>query len=474
MKKHSKFIDQALTSGSIVVAFLSARYNVSYHRGVFEIYSWYKEAHSSLAASNWDFAAAMKSVIPAPEAGQEIVFSEPSLRSLFAKSGTNSTFYTSLEFQTIELTATPLALNRHGRTVAAVLRGGILESGTIVLLPQMPNFNEVIVDFLTEFLAPLSPKLFPFDEKLHWTHLPEYEVHKIIALENELREVTRKFEQESARLTEAISQSRAENQPWYTLLSGTGRELVLAVIEALTAIGFTDVRDCDLEPEDPRNLREDIQIFDRSPVIVVDVKGVAGRPEDVECSQASKHARLRRREWNRTDVNDLTIINSQRTLPPAHRNPEAFSENQLVVAEENSNTLMTAIDLAILWRNSVRLNWPSEAVKELFYQPGRLRPVPTHYHYVGRVIRVWPQKGTFGINPQIEIRSGMRMAVRRGLDYFEFEAESLMIQYNGVMSAGAGTDCGIKIANITLIKEGDEIYYVENLSQLPPEVNPAQ
>src|SRR5690606_33742325 len=84
-----------------------------------------------------------------------------------------------------------------------------------------------------------------------------------------------------------------------------------------------------------KSRREDLQITDRSPTLIVDIKGIGGYPGDEDALQASKHASIRMKEWKRTDVNGLSIINHQRHLPPLEReNQMPFRQELLHAAEE--------------------------------------------------------------------------------------------------------------------------------------------
>src|SRR5262249_7467850 len=126
-----------------------------------------------------------------------------------------------------------------------------------------------------------------------------------------------------------IETLRNINADWYTLLRGSGDELVQAVIRSLRSLGFKSVLDIDEEEKKKGNdngLREDIQIHDRRPILVVDVKGINGKPDDDESRQAEKHATMRMREWKTHDVQPLTIINHERHLPPHDRDQQAYRD----------------------------------------------------------------------------------------------------------------------------------------------------
>jgi hypothetical protein len=178
----------------------------------------------------------------------------------------------------------------------------------------------------------------------------------------------------------------------HDLIRGTDKTLVQAVKQVFANLGFQDVRDVDEEMEeagDAASLREDLQIHDQSPVLVVDVKGIGGRPADDDALQAQKHASIRAHEWNDPAVRGLTIINHERHLPPLVReNRMPFREEILKAAERLRLGLMTAWDLYRLARSAAKNGWKPEQVKPIFYRTGHIGVVPEHYQFLGTVVKV--------------------------------------------------------------------------------------
>jgi hypothetical protein len=244
---------------------------------------------------------------------------------------------------------------------------------------------------------------------------------------------------------------------------------VQAVIKSLKRLGFEKVVDVDAEAErqgDPGERREDIQVHDRSPVLVIDVKGVQGRPDDDESMQAHKHALMRMREWARTDVQALTIINHQRHLPPRERDQKAYRDQIIENAKQLHCGLMTAWDLFRLLRNAEKLDWPPEVVLPVFYRVGRIEPIPEHYQEIGRIIKVW--KNAFGIRPVMAISVGTRLAVELGDAFLEFNVESLQISNKPVETCPPGSDCGVQLCNCSeKVREGARVYLVANVKCNP-------
>jgi hypothetical protein len=288
-----------------------------------------------------------------------------------------------------------------------------------------------------------NPTLFPFHEAQRWIHRPEYEVPKIHELEESIDKVQAETDHRIEQIRAEIEQVRTANQDWYTLLNGTGDELVAAVIRSLRRLGFEKVKDVDAEAREQgkgQDLREDIQIHDKTPVLIVDVKGVQGHPEDAEATQSVKHALIRSREFQ-GNVQPLTIINHQRNIPPHDRDRMAYRQDIIDNAVQTGLGLMTTWDLFRLLRNKEKLGWTAKDVIPIFYRTGRIEPVPEHYHLIGTVAHVW--KEAFGFIPTAKVSVGSTLAVETGDLFEEVVVGSLRIDKQQAAFADIGSNCGV-------------------------------
>ena len=192
-----------------------------------------------------------------------------------------------------------------------------------------------------------------------------------------------------------------------------------------------------------KSRREDLQIDDQSPTLIVDVKGISGFPSDDDALQAEKHAAIRMRELKRTDIIGLSIINHQRHIPPLDReNSLPFRQELIDAALERSLGLMSAWDLYRLVRNKQRHAWRSEDLKPLFYRTGRIEVVPEHYQYVGKIAKAWTDK--FGVViEQAELRVGDRVAVELPIEFEEVTVGSIHVKDQNVEPAKVGDPTGI-------------------------------
>ncbi|MGF1490426.1 MAG: hypothetical protein ACFBSE_25330, partial [Prochloraceae cyanobacterium] len=62
-----------------------------------------------------------------------------------------------------------------------------------------------------------------------------------------------------------------------------------------------------------------------------------------------------------------------------------FSEKILNKAREYNLGLMTTWDIYLLIKNALKFGWKHEQIKDIFYQTGKIDPIPSHYQYIGIV-----------------------------------------------------------------------------------------
>ena len=97
------------------------------------------------------------------------------------------------------------------------------------------------------------------------------------------------------------------------------------------------------EEEEGVNKQEDLQIHDRSPCLLLEVKGIAGMPTESDTIQGTKYVMRRMKNWKRTDVSGVFLVNHQRNIPALDRDHEnAFTPQQLADADEGKTTIIFA------------------------------------------------------------------------------------------------------------------------------------
>ncbi|KXB07062.1 hypothetical protein AKJ51_02135 [candidate division MSBL1 archaeon SCGC-AAA382A20] len=453
-----KASDRIQKHGGIFVVILSKRYQISYFLGNADKYRMLN-IEEKYKINNWFFLNDLDLFRTKWIKGKEMVVSSKAngFGHLLRKGLRNGHYECSIAPRKNEGNWFPLIKNKYGECV-----GGIMsfdnDRGPILLLPQMPELDQILVELLEIWLAPWSPKLFPHLQGAQWVHSQEYEIPEVIHLKEEIKEIKEQKKRETENLKSQIEDVQGKNKEWYTLLNGTDRELVLAVIDAFHKLGFEEVIDVDKEENENR---EDIRIEDQDPVLVVEVKGLQHCPSDADCQQAQKHALMRMREWNKTEVKALTIINHERHLPPQDRDNNVFRPEIINNADDAQNGLMTTWDVWRILRNKEQLSWPDEAVKSVFYRSGRIEPIPTHYEHVGEIEHLWQK--AISIVPNKKIQKGCKLAVEVGNTFEEFTAESIQKDGKDVDIVPAQSKCGIGYEGADeKFREGAPVYLVSN------------
>jgi hypothetical protein len=426
------------------------------------------DIQEELPYDNWNFLSCLSNLTITDDDGEEItpVKENWPLVRLLNDYLEGSSFCCTFDPQWhIEKQWIPLAKNKYGATVAGVIvPRQASKCGWILILPRLHDKAGFLASLLKNILPDLSPALFPDAEGQRWIYRPEYELSFVLEKAKMISDIQDDAARKIVELEKEIESERKANKFLFDLLRETGGDLVIAVQKALNVLGFNAIVDVDAEMKAAGNdaaLREDLRIHDVSPVLVVDIKGVAGKPADAEALQAQKHAFIYIQEQNRADVRGLTIINHQRLLPPLERdNNMPFRKEILDNAAQVKLSLMTTWDLFRLVRGSLRYHWTPKNVMPIFYKTGRILPVPQHYEYIGKVAQVW--KNAFSIKLDCgEIRLGDQVSVEFPVEFEEQSVESLRVDNADVLVAGIGTEVGLlRTENLPKVKVGFSVYHV--------------
>jgi len=439
MALSSTALNRIMRHGGIVIAFVGRKCDVEYVTGRSARHHSLKEL-SRGSLSSWCFCGQLDKIHSKSSNGIEMTYEDNYVSHLLKRATADASYHSVIE-PTYEQEGgwVPLARNKYSECIAAAL---VLSKPLtcLIILPQMPQFHLIAAEFIATVCTQLRQKLFPYHQGEHWLHTEVYELPQVTAMAKEIDRLSTNTSQQIARLRDDIEASRRANSDWYSLLAGTGRELVVAVINSLTQLGFRDVVDVDIEQEG--QLREDIQIRDTKPIVVVDIKGVYGKVEDGEATQSEKHALIRSREWKEY-VKPLTIVNAERGLPPHERDPNPYRQELIDSAAQTGLGLMTTWDLFRVQRNKEAHGWSDDVVKPIFHRCGRIEPIPDHYVEIGRIIKTW--KSSFGIIPTRDVSAGSKLAIETGgILYDEIIAHSLMVNDVAVATATVGSNCGIE------------------------------
>jgi hypothetical protein len=342
-----------------------------------------------------------------------------------------------------------LATSKYGDPVAGVIvPDGEEEKGWVIIVPRLAQPGEYVRELLEDVLPVFAPRLFPRAEGTGWTRREEYELPTVLHINREILEVEQDARRKVTELQERIEHERSEHGYLHDLLTATDAELVAAVIRTLEVLGFTDVRDVDegKNEEGDGHLREDIQVWDRFPTLLVEVKGITGLPKESATLQAHKYVVPRMREWGRTDVQALSIINQQRGLPALEReHKQVFQDDVLANAEEQGFGLLTTWDLFRLARGKLANGWTWEQISPLLYRTGRIAPIPEHYRFAGEIENYWEQAGALALQlGEQAVHVGDTIVYELLVDFVEEQIDSLQLDGQDVQDAPPGSLVGIK------------------------------
>jgi hypothetical protein len=346
--------------------------------------------------------------------------------------------------------------------------------GWIFIFPQLSNRDRFLTELIGNILPQMFPKLFPYLEGARWVERLDYEIPGVASRLNQIEKIQADARERIDAIEAEIGIERREHGYLHEIIRATGDMLVMAVQRAFEVLGFQDVVNMDEERErmgDTAPRREDLQIRDRSPLLLAEVKGVTGIGTENAKLQVWKYITPRIKQLDRTDIRGLSVLNHERHVPALERNNETpFQADILTNAEEHEIGLITTWDLYRLVRSYLKNGWRHTDVRDLFYQNGRIEPVPTHYEYVGRIIGFIERLGVVGVLlEQGAIKQGDRIAFELPIVFEEQIAESLQIDNIQVEEADQGQTVGI-LTGLTKqeAKNGIRVFRVLAPTELVP------
>lgn len=451
----AELMDRILDHGGIFVFFLDPPSQPEYAIGQV------RYSNLSVASepnwSTWSGLSVLGHVSRNIDYGQEVDVAERAIPELARHLEESSFSVTINPDYTLEERWGVLARNKYGQTIAAVISPSEDSTeGWVFLLPRVPQRGELLKALLDHLFPILCPKLFPHAESKAWIDRAEYQQRRVLELQDQIKAVEQENDKRIAELRDQMRAERVKYGYLQNILTTTGEDLVEAVITTLKSLGFKDVRNADEEPDEEgasqngegqheERKREDIQIHDRSPLVLAEVKGIRNLPQEAGSLQVTKYLAPRMRQLDRLDIRGLSIINHQRSLPPLDREREnIFQADVIANAEDQGFGLLTTFDLYRLARGFLRHDWCHEEVADLFYQDGRIDPVPAHYEFVGLVADYWEQAGALAIQLEHELSVGDRVAYELPLDFEEENVESIHLDDEPVELAEAGKRIGVK------------------------------
>lgn len=467
MAYYQNALNRILNHGGVFVIFADTRQRQ-------EMLFGYSRRHyglqkkSDIPFDNWSFLTVFDHIQFVSDEGTEITVADGGgdLAVLVSKHMNGAKFYSTLNarwYGSREWFS--LANNKYGADVGGLLLPNNYRKGLVVVLPQLKHKATFISELLTSVLPGLVPRLFPHVEGAKWVERDEYEISSIIDLKANKKRIQEETKRAIDEIERHIQAERTRFQFLHDLIGGTDSKLVEAVKQTMTLIGFKKIVDLDNERkkvgESERD--EDLQIHDYSPLLLVEVKGIGGIPSDTDALQVSKHIAPRMKQFDRRDVQALSIINHERHVPSLDRqNEQPFRSTILAAARKQDVGLLTAWDLFRLVRGFLRNKWTHEQVRPVIYGTGRILPIPAHYQFLGRIDEFWEKAGALSITVEEgDISLGSRVAYELAVDFVEEMVESIQIDGESVDKAPAGKVIGVTTTlNRDQAKKGVKVYRI--------------
>jgi len=443
--------DRIYQHGGAFVLFLAPQIMQEISLGRLDIYNRV-DSHKEIRAFPWSFLSALHYYLSvSPDTGVEIRL-DPDfgpLQSLIGRELAGAEYHCTLRMAVPEAQGGSAVILRNKFDAPVGLIATCQEQkGVVVLLPQVRDKTGTALAVTQHLLPRLVPDLFPKKAAANWLHSAPYEHPPVQSLEGEIAELRLKTESKVSAIQERMGLIRSERSFLHDLITESGDPLKDAVRVTLEHLGFKHVVDVDKEGEDEHHgLMEDLRVEDKSPLILVEVKGLFGRPSDEDSLQVTKYVAPAMKRTGRTDVQGLTIINHERHRPGMIRdNVGLFRALVVENAIAQDIGLLTTWDLFCLYRNYEALQWPPTVVTPVLYRTGRINPYPDHYREVGRVERVWPEAEVVGIRLSDSLSEGETVALLCGWEFHEALILSIQVDGTKTTNAQSGVGAGLRIA----------------------------
>lgn len=269
--------------------------------------------------------------------GTEVRLCSNSTSKILFKSFLNDTsYYESFRFPTIgvnnkigvkdEEHFLPLLETKSGSIISFIWK---TDYDITIMLPQTKRKIEMLKVVFQEILYKYFSEYFPEVAESVWIRNSSYYLPNQLNLHEEKTKLEEKYKEELENIELRIRENYNKYKYLHTLLTGTGDELVSAIITFLEWLGFENVIDKDQNLDKDFN-EEDIQIdVPKSGLLLLEVKGVNGTSTDAQCCQISKVVHRRSKEQKRFDVHGLYVVNNEKNIAPNKRITPPFTEQQI-------------------------------------------------------------------------------------------------------------------------------------------------
>lgn len=286
----------------------------------------------------------------------------------------NQTFHTSSYNECL-----PLIKNTNGDFVSIQIND---DNKTYIYFPQVKEKAKFLNEFLSEIAPSLFPNLFPYTTLHDWRNEKDYWLPNHEVLLQQKQDLITEYEQKIQNKTNEIDNNLKKYDFLHKILTETGDELVISIIEFLKWLGFENIVDMDETKKEDVVLEEDIQIQLENGLLIIECKGIGGTSKDSECSQISKIKFRRCEERSAFDVFALYIVNHQRHIAPLQRKNPPFTENQIKDAVHDKRGLLTTWQLYNLYFDIENGVITKEEARESLIKFGLVEFKPQHLKYI--------------------------------------------------------------------------------------------
>jgi hypothetical protein len=335
----------------------------------------------------------------------------------------------------------PLIFNNDGDIVSFM---AIHKQSSCFVFPQLNDKTTFLSDLFLNILPQIHPNLFPDLTKFKWLEEQRYRLPNENILIEKRSALERDFKVNLQTIECEFEENRLKYSFLHNLLTGTGKELVAAVVYFLERLGFENVMNVDEEM--PNLKEEDIRVELDDGILIVEVKGIVGTSRDDECSQVSKYRHRRCKERGAFDVRALYLVNHQRHLPPVDRANPPFNEKQITDAEDDDRGLLSTWELfkTYFW---IEDGYITQAdVREQLLKKGLVTFSPSNSISLGKPDEILYKGFVVVLNVDVSVRVGDTILAVDGEGIRQLRITEIQVDGKDLLEATGGC-VGLKLSD---------------------------
>lgn len=340
-----------------------------------------------------------------------------------------------------------LAKDRFGEPVSFVkfiLNKDNSPSGFLYVLPLSSKRNKMLIELMREILPSIHSNIFPDIANFKWLNKEEYLLPSIKKLTDDKRSAEKELKNKIKEIEGNINSEKQKYGFLYGILlpDSFDDKLVKNLLTLFSKFGYKDLKcpDDDIEG----NKQEYIQIKDNNPILI-EVKGISGKPSESNCQQVLKYMIRRQKEENRQDIHGMFIVNHQRNIEPLERE-DPFTQPQIDDSRNSHYSLLSTWTLFKAFLAFERGELTFEDIDYCMRKPGLIEFLPKNWEEIGEVERVFPQQSVIGVKiDKNKLKVEDYIGYIHNDKYIIKKIKSIKIEGNEVNEGYPNQDIGIKI-----------------------------